>query len=198
MRSQIQEEQFFRGWTSDYFLTHPREGSIPQAEGITSVPGSAGLRVTTLGGTGLAISESSSHRAEAIQLVRFLLQKEARSSGGLVNDRAAGSRELFELPLLLKAFPDVRKGSQGRGANVVLRPSSLTLDKYDATTKAYVLAVHSVSSGETKATVAAASLERDLTRITDIKPSLSSRVSRFGIGNMATVVHSTANRQSTA
>jgi len=155
---------FLRSWTSDYILLHLGTGAIPRSEGITSLPGSNDFRVGTLGGAGLAISKSSRNRSEAIQLIRFLLQKDAQAAAA--NSNPLKSQQLYELPLLLKAFPDARQGRPAKGAEVVIRPSSIIPNKYDEVASAYVLAVHSVLSGEVKAPVAAAKLENRLKMIT--------------------------------
>jgi ABC-type glycerol-3-phosphate transport system substrate-binding protein len=112
----------------------------------------------------LAISKSSRHRSEAIQLIRFLLQKDGQAAAA--NSNSLKSQQLYELPLLLKAFPDSRQGRPAKGAEVVLRPSSIVPSKYDEVANAYVLAVHSVLSGEAKAPAAAAKLENTLKSIT--------------------------------
>jgi trehalose/maltose transport system substrate-binding protein len=161
---------FFRGWISNYLLIHPRVDTAFRTEGITSVPGITGVRVATLGGSGLAISQSSKHRAEAVQLIRFLLQKDGQPSNQFGEERDRGSRELYELPTLLKTLPTPHKGVEERGADVILRPALLIPDKYAAVSRAYALAVHSVLSGETKASTAAANLQATLIRITGLPP----------------------------
>lgn len=155
---------FFRGWTSDYILFHLGSGAVPRSEGITSVPAGGGLRVATLGGSGLAISKSSRHRVEAIQFIQFLLQKDSQAT--TANSIPLQSQQLYELPLLLKAFPNSRQGRPGVGAEVVLRPSSIVPGKYDAVANAYALAVHSVLSGGAEAPEAAAKLANTLKTIT--------------------------------
>ena len=97
-------------------------------------------------------------------MIRFLLQKDAQA--GAANSNPLKSQQLYELPLLLKAFPDARQGRPAKGAKVVIRPSSIVPNKYDEVANAYVLAVHSVLSGEVKAPVAAAKLENRLKMIT--------------------------------
>jgi trehalose/maltose transport system substrate-binding protein len=164
---------FFRGWISDYLLLHPRTDTAYRSEGITSVPGMGDVRVATLGGSGLAVSQSSKHRAEAVQLIRFLLQKDTQPSNE-IDERDSSAHELYELPLLLKTLPTLHKGVESQGATVILRPAILVPDKYDAVSKAYALAVHSVLSGETKASPAAANLQGALIRITGF-PSHSVR-----------------------
>jgi trehalose/maltose transport system substrate-binding protein len=158
---------FLRSWTSDYILLHLSSGAVPRSEGITSLPGSEDSRVATLGGSGLASSLSSRHRSEALQLIRFLLQKDAQATAA--NSGSPKAQQLYELPILLKAFPNSRQGRPANGAEVVLRPSSMVPSKYDAVANAYVLAVHSVLSSEAEAPVAAAKLENTLKKITGFR-----------------------------
>jgi len=154
---------FLRGWTSDDLLLHPRAGSVPSWEGVTSVPGSTEARTATLGGSGLAVSKASTHRSEAIQLIHFLLEKDAEAAA---NSSKLVYRELYELPDPLKAYPRLRRGRPNRGAEVVVRPSSVVPRKYDAVASAYARAVHSVLTGQAKGDVAAAELEDTLRTIT--------------------------------
>src|SRR5216684_3432612 len=77
---------FLRGWQSDYSLitrgwpfsesrSHRPTDNLTQF-GITSVPGGTARRVSTLGGNGLAVSQTSAHRREALELIRFLLRRD--------------------------------------------------------------------------------------------------------------------------
>ena len=77
---------FLRGWQSDYSLithgwpfsesrSHRPTDTVTQF-GITSVPGGTARRVSTLGGNGLAVSQTSAHPREALELIRFLLRRD--------------------------------------------------------------------------------------------------------------------------
>ena len=152
---------FFRGWASNYFLSHPTDVPFRDEGGVTSVPGGKAARVDTLGGFGLAVSRWSAHRPEAIKLIEFLTRREAQIE-------AAGSHslperlELYELPTILAAYAGMDKP----GGSVLLRPSGVTREKYGDVVQAYTLAVHSVLTGKSKAPDAAAALEKELVRIT--------------------------------
>src|SRR4030095_11307097 len=69
---------FLRGWASDHSLvtglTPPPAGT--NRYGVTSVPGGKVGRAGTLGGNGLAVSRASTHAREAIELIRFLRQRD--------------------------------------------------------------------------------------------------------------------------
>jgi len=47
---------YFRGWTSDYFISHPVDYPLSGQIGLTSVPGGGIARAGILGGFGLAVS----------------------------------------------------------------------------------------------------------------------------------------------
>jgi trehalose/maltose transport system substrate-binding protein len=157
---------FFRGWTSDYFLTYPLDVPFRDQSGITSVPGGKSARVATLGGFGLGVSRSSAHQREAIKLVQFLTRREAELERNHSQREPPTRPEIFELPALLKAFTRLGRSDERRGGGTVTRPSTITGQKYDDVSQAYARAVHSVLTGQSKALDAAAALEKELVRIT--------------------------------
>jgi len=167
---------FLRSWEGDYGLIHrgwPLSGSpaVRLSElGVTSVPGGRAGRASTLGGNGLAISRTSVHRREALELVRFLIRRDAQEM------RAPGHPEprdlsLYELPRIFKVYPELAK-SKEPGARLVARPSVPAGARYEDVTKAYIGAVHSVLTGEKIPSAAAADLEKELVAITDFRTSL--------------------------
>src|SRR5262252_2244867 len=105
---------FLRSWEGDYGLINrgwPLSGSpaVRLSElGVTSVPGGKAGRTSTLGGNGLAISRTSAHTREALQLVRFLTRRDGQEM------RASGHSEprdltLYELPGIFKLYPEAAK-----------------------------------------------------------------------------------------
>lgn len=162
---------FFRGWMSDFFLTHPLAVPYRDKSGMTSVPGGGVARVATLGGFGLGVSRTSAHREEAVKLVRFLTERGARLNAEYAHTEPPPRPETFELPTLLKAYASARKPGEGRGGGVVARPSNITGVKYREVSEAYARAVHAVLLGKTKAPQAAAGLEKELVRITGFATS---------------------------
>jgi trehalose/maltose transport system substrate-binding protein len=166
---------FLRSWDGDYGLIHrgwPLSGSpaVRLSElGVTSVPGGRAARTSTLGGNGLAISRASVHTREALELVRFLIRRDAEEL------RAPGHLEprdlsLYELPRIFKVYPEVAK-SKGPGARLVARPSVPAGSRYEDVTRAYIGAVHSVLTREKIPSAAAADLERELVAITGFRTS---------------------------
>ena len=157
---------FQRGWQSDYFIANP-VGAYPfnDRAGITSVPGDRGARVGTLGGLGLAVSQSSKHQTEAIALVRFLLKIEADLDHKRATSNAPTTPKRFEIPTILTAYIHQQETGGVDGAHVMARPSAVTGAKYSAVTSAYVQALHSVLERKVDAETALASLQKQLSDI---------------------------------
>ena len=166
---------FVRGWVSDYSLItggwpFPQPGSHTAPDevtqfGITSMPGGKDGRVSTLGGNGLAISESSPHPREAMQLIRFLLQKDQQLIRTSAKSAIPKEASLYELPVIIDPYPQLGQLNE-HGAVVVARPSVAAGDKYEAVTRAYIAAVHSVLTRKKASSAAAADLEKQLMNIT--------------------------------
>jgi trehalose/maltose transport system substrate-binding protein len=160
------ESAFIRGW-ADYFQLHPSGTPYRQKAGVTSVPAGKKARVSTLGGYALAVSQKSSHRAEAIKFVQFLTKREARFEADYARSKQPDQLEFYELPImLLKRYPSAKKADEILGGKVVSRPSAVTGQNYSAVSLAYVEAVRSVLLHKSTAPAAAAALEKKLVRIT--------------------------------
>jgi len=95
---------FFRGWASNYFLSHPTDVPFRDEARVTSVPGGKSARVDTLGGFGLAVSRSSPHRPEATKLIEFLARREARIEAANSHSEPPRRFELHELPTILAVY----------------------------------------------------------------------------------------------
>ena len=168
---------FYRGWARSYVLSVEDNSTIRDRIAITSIPGGKAGQAGTLGGFGLGVSQSASHRTEALELVRFLVHRETEF-GAVRSDSGPEQRlEPYGLPVLLKAYSDISDiGQQQRGSGVVSRPSTVAEEKYEGVARAYVRAVHSVLTGKTKAPEAAANLEKELAGITGFKTGPPSRI----------------------
>jgi len=160
---------FWRGWTSDYFLSRPVNTPTFHQSGVTSVPGGSAGRVAVVGGFGLGVSRTSIHPMEAVALVRFLVNKEhlydaARSSAG-----PPQLPQLFDLPPVLQAYSRLGLPAAGKRSGSVARPSTVTGENYERVSRAYFRAVYSVLSGQAKAPAEAAALQKELVVITGFK-----------------------------
>jgi trehalose/maltose transport system substrate-binding protein len=168
---------FLRGWQSNYSLiTHgwpfPESRShVPAANpasfGITSMPGGRAGRVSTLGGNGLAISQSSTHPREASELIKFLLRRDVELMRTSEHSEPPKYAELYQLPVLLDPYPQIANLSHG--GEVVARPSIVAGEKYPDVSTAYIQAVHSVLTGGKTPSLAAADLEKELVTMTGFR-----------------------------
>lgn len=141
----------------------------PIAEtGYTSLPGGPGGSAGTVGGSGLAVSQHSAHRKEAIEYIRFLMRAEIQSNENRKSTEPARS-EIYNLPSVL----DVRSDSEQTQDRIyfVTRPSVEAGVRYKQVSATYAAAVHSVLTGEKSAPEAAAELENQLIQITGFRAS---------------------------
>jgi trehalose/maltose transport system substrate-binding protein len=171
---------FLRSWQGDYSLIHrgwPFSGSPPvrfTEIGVTSLPGGSAGRASALGGNGLAVSRTSVHVPEALKLIRFLIQRDAQEMRAREHPEAPAGLSLYELPPILKAYPELAKSTEP-GARLVARPSVSAGAKYEDVTRAYIRAVHSVVTREKIPSAAAAELEKELVGITGFGPGPPSK-----------------------
>ena len=146
---------------------HWRSSLAQSKTGHTSIPGGPLGEAGTLGGSGLAISKHSSHRKEAIELVRFLIRAQIHSNQ-IEESAAVNQLEVYHAAFVSDKNHNREKAVRNR-PRVLIRPSSETGTQYEQVTKAYIDTVHSVLTGEKSAPDAAAALEKELVRITGFK-----------------------------
>ena len=133
--------------------------------GVTSVPAGSSARVATLGGYALGISRFSPHRAEAVKFVQFLLRKHEEFNA-THSEKRGRKVEYFEVPPIMKEiYPWWCKPGESGGSEIISRPSAVAGANYEAVSKAYTHALHSVLTRESTAPAAAAALENELVRI---------------------------------
>ena len=142
---------------------HWRNSLAQSKTGYTNIPGTNFSSGATLGGSGLAISKYSLHRQEAVKLVKFLVQAQMHSA---LEQTAVVSTSGMPGMSSAPAERQRHEESAGNPPRLVSRPSSETGAQYEQVTRAYVGEVHSVLAGEKSAALAAASLEKQLVRIT--------------------------------
>jgi len=157
---------FTRGWAY-WFLDYPSNAPFRDRIGVTSIPGGASMRVSTIGGSGLAVSRSSAHRPEAIQLIAFLIRREAQTRTDSERRVKLQQTEMYALPtILMKTYPGMALSGGPPGAAIVLRPSGVAGAHYEEVSQAYRETVHSVMTGRSQAPAAAAQLQQKLIQIT--------------------------------
>jgi len=157
---------FMRNWPYAWTLAQGESSPIRGKVGVIALPkgGAKGTHAGTLGGWQLAVSRYSRHRAEAIDLVRYLtsaqVQKERAIRGAynptiidLYKDRDILAANPFFgelLPSFLSAVP---------------RPARAAGARYNQVSDAIWRAGHAALSGNESADAALAQLEEELDRI---------------------------------
>jgi trehalose/maltose transport system substrate-binding protein len=77
-------------------------------------------------------------------------------------------QELYALPEILEPYPQLAASREHPG-RVVARPSVVSGEKYEDVSRAYIRALHSVLAGQEIPSVAAATLEKELSQITGFR-----------------------------
>jgi trehalose/maltose transport system substrate-binding protein len=151
---------------SDVFEIYAEDKPFRNLGGVTSLPRGKVARVAGMGGYALGISRTSTHRAEAIKLIQFLLRKQAEFRASNHPEDPNRKEEFFEVPPVIKQiYPWWIKPGDSGGSEVIWRPSAVTGAKYQAVSKAYSRALHSVLTRESSGPAAAAALEKELDHI---------------------------------
>jgi trehalose/maltose transport system substrate-binding protein len=160
---------FMRNWPTAYFDSQAAGSPIRNKFDIALLPGGEAGRMGTLGGAALAVSRFSAHQREAVELVRYLSRRDVQVERFRAFSVPPTLPELYNLPPVLQSNPSFAQLSQAFRTGVVSRPSNVTGNKYEDVSNAYTQAVHSVLTRERSAPEAAASLEKELVRITGFK-----------------------------
>src|SRR5271170_4859027 len=157
------ENKFWVSGEAAFLLSHAivyeifaEEKPFRDQAGVTSVPAGKSARVATLGGYALGISRFSAHRAEAVKFIQFLLRKHAEFTA---NHPQKPGRKVayFEVPTIMKEiYPWWCKPGETGGSELISRPSAVAGANYEAVSKAYTRALHSVLTRESTAQAAAA------------------------------------------
>ncbi len=142
---------------------HGRPSPFETKTAYALMPGGREGAAGTLGGSGLAVSQHSPHVPEAIRLVQFLIRAQIQSN-------QAEDRAFVDTPQIPVGGRPAESGKSNPNASgVVNRPSSLVGNQYEAVSRAYISAVHSVLTQEKSAPQAAAELEKELIKLTGFK-----------------------------
>jgi trehalose/maltose transport system substrate-binding protein len=166
------ENKFWVSGEAAFLLSHAivyeifaQDKPFRDQAGVTSVPAGKSARVATIGGYALGISRFSAHRAEAVKFIQFLLRKHAEFTA--THPEKPGRKvEYFEVPPVMREiYPWWDKPGESGGSEIVSRPSAVAGSNYEAVSKAYTHALHSVLTRESTAPAAAAALENELARI---------------------------------
>jgi trehalose/maltose transport system substrate-binding protein len=166
------ENKFWVSGEAAFLLSHAivyevfaQDKPFRDQAGVTSVPAGKSARVATIGGYALGISRFSTHRAEAVKFIQFLLRKHAEFTATHTEKRGR-KVEYFEVPPVMREiYPWWYKPGEAGGSEVVSRPSTVAGSKYEAVSKAYTHALYSVLTRDSTAPAAAVALQNELVQI---------------------------------
>jgi trehalose/maltose transport system substrate-binding protein len=134
--------------------------------GITHLPAGPEGRFQTVGGFSLGVSKYSRHPREAASLVLYLTSAEVQKRRALRRGYLPTRTDLRNDPELLQALPQLRVLRNAAPESWVIRPSTVTGEKYADVSKAYYETVHGVLAGRVEAGPALAALANNLARLT--------------------------------
>ena len=103
-----------------------------------------------------------------MEMIRFLRRRDIQLRRDHAHSSPPRQLELFALPSILQPYPQLDKPPPEK-SSVVARPSVVAGQKYEDVSRAYIRAVHSVLTGKTIPSVAAAALARELVGITGFR-----------------------------
>jgi len=173
---------FFRNWPPAYNDAEISGSVLAHKVGVAPLPAGKGDHLGTLGGVGLAVSRHSDHQKEAIELVRFLTRPDMAAKRARLLSDPPSMPAVYGNPEVQGPNPHFPVVSRALLLGIVLRPSDVTGKNYNEVSEAYSRAVHTVLIRQRSAPEAAAALEKELVRITGLKPGspLNGTTERLG------------------
>jgi multiple sugar transport system substrate-binding protein len=137
---------FLRNWPFLYSSLSATDGSSKVAGkfGITSIPGTEGTGVSTLGGRNLAVSPFTPNKATALEFIKFFTSEEQARKRLELSSRAPAYAALYEDPAVVAKRPFFPTLLESLG-NAQPRPKVV---QYGATTKAIQEEAYAALTGE--------------------------------------------------
>jgi trehalose/maltose transport system substrate-binding protein len=155
---------FMRNWPSAY-LSSSREGSPVRGRfDATLLPAGRAGHWGTVGGSSYGVSRYSTHRQEALALVRYFTRRDVQKRRASLNDGFPIFPDLYQDPDVLAASPYLKDVAGNE--HFAVRPAAVSGKNYQKVSQAYADAVHSVLTHAKTAPIAARELENSLARIT--------------------------------
>ncbi|SFU78132.1 ABC transporter substrate-binding protein [Pseudoduganella namucuonensis] len=160
---------FMRNWSYAWVLAQRADSKVKGRIGMTVLPagddaGKGGRGAATLGGWNLAVSRYSKNQAAAIDLVLYLTGKDAQKKRALLVGSLPTHPALYKDADILKSAPYYGQLLDVFNAALV-RPSTVTGDKYNAVSSAFWNAAQSALGARGNGTDAVRKLEKDITRV---------------------------------
>ncbi|WPC06841.1 ABC transporter substrate-binding protein [Pseudomonas benzenivorans] len=157
---------FMRNWPYVWALAQSADSAVKDKVAIAPLPkgGPDGKHASTLGGWGLSISRYSAQPKLAGELVAYLTSAREQKHRALVSAYNPVIESLYQDPELLAAMP-YYSDLHAILSDGVMRPASITGDRYPRVSNALFDRVHGVLAGETPVDQAVSELHGELKRI---------------------------------
>ena len=157
-----------RSWVSAYSYVRARS-QLGWEVAIAALPGGSGGQRGTLGGVAIGVSRYAANRDLAILAIKSLTSEASQIRNAEITGTIPTRTTLSHRPDIMAHTP--LHGQLGAEvlSGIVARPSLLAGTKYDAVSRAYFEAVHSVLTRRATAEDAMAHLETELVRITGFR-----------------------------
>jgi multiple sugar transport system substrate-binding protein len=154
---------FLRNWPFLYSSLSATDGSskVTGKFSVTSIPGTSGPGVSTLGGRNLAVSPFTANKATALEFIKFFTSQEQAQKRLALSSRAPAYAALYEDPAVVAKrpfFPTLLTSLN----NAQPRPKVV---QYGATTKAIQEEAYAALSGKKDTDTALADMQAKLTEL---------------------------------
>ncbi len=164
---------FLRHWSSAFRRISDAMG--PDAVGVARLPAGPAGRAYAIGGFQLAVSRYSEQPAEAAALVLHLTGKDVEMRRAVKHGYLPTYSELYQRAEIIQALPQSRVLQDSSADRAVVRPSTVTGNKYAEVSKDYYQTVHGILSHKVGADAALAGLAQRLRELTGVESAASER-----------------------
>ena len=165
---------FLRSWV-DVYSASCRSPLVAGRFAAARLPAGSKSRGWVFGAMALGVSRYSRHPAEAVRAIRFLVSAEVQRRRELELGQIPTRTELLQDQSLLRGTPFSGDLASHWRDGLVLRPAMNVGKKYDAISRAYAAALHQALERKVPVSVALASLQNELIRITGFPARRCSR-----------------------
>jgi trehalose/maltose transport system substrate-binding protein len=160
---------FLRYWSSGFDGVTVAGSGRSGRFAVALLPAGPRGRAQTMGGFSLGVSRYSTHVLEAVRLVLYLCSRQVQASRVLYGHYLPTLSPLYEQKELLAVLPQMALLKRAAVASWVVRPSTITGDKYPAVSREYYQTIHRILARTVRADEALPALEKKLTDLTGFK-----------------------------
>jgi trehalose/maltose transport system substrate-binding protein len=160
---------FLRHWSGALSASRAGDSPIRGRFDATLLPAGPHGRAQAMGGFQLAVAGNSVHPDESAKLVLYLTGAQVQLRRAISSGYLPTIPALYQNAELLRVLP-IAAGLRNAGEDSwVVRPSTVTGDKYSSVSKAYYQAVHNILSLQTGPAEGLSELERTLVELTGFR-----------------------------